>query len=577
MGTDSTSVDTEVLIVGAGPVGLSLANLLALRGTGSIVLEQLDDIIDYPRAIGIDDEALRSIQTMGLIDAALPHTTPQHIMRLVNGRGRLMAEIAPNTDEFGWPRRNAFGQPEMDRELYQGLSRFDDVEVRFGHTLTAIHEEADRVVVDVTGPDGSTSQISARWLAGCEGGRSLTRKHMGVSFEGISPSTRWLVIDMLRDPLGTPNIYLGADPARPYVSVGLPGAVRRFEFMLFDDEPDELAEDPQFIERLLTPHVPDPTGLEIIRRRIFTHHSRVAGNFRQGRLFLVGDAAHLMPVWQGQGYNSGLRDATNLAWKLADVVNGRCDPAILDTYTVERRDHAKAMVDLSTAFGRVVKPTSKAIAGARDVAAEALNLIPAVKQYFVQMKYKPMPRYSEGVVVDGSTFSPGTSGGRLSRLVTAVTSASTKVSPVGTQFPQPRVRTADGQTVLLDEVLGLGWAVVINGSTPEEVFGPADLRTLRRIGARLVTVRPVTQAGVRPSALPGAQVVADVDGTLKRWFDQRPASVVFLRPDRFVGAAGLTQDAPRALAALAVAMHLRAEAPPAQADVTTTVEEGVLA
>ena len=142
---------------------------------------------------------------------------------------------------------------------------------------------------------------------------------MGVSFDGTTSSTRWLVIDCANDPLGHPNSEVGADPARPYVSISIAHGIRRFEFMIHGDESDEEAEDPAFVRRMLAQLVPHPDRVDIIRHRVYTHHSRIAGAFRKGRLMLGGDAAHLMPVWQGQGYNSGIRDAANLGWKLAGV------------------------------------------------------------------------------------------------------------------------------------------------------------------------------------------------------------------------------------------------------------------
>lgn len=122
---------------------------------------------------------------------------------------------------------------------------------------------------------------------------------MGLGFEDESPSTRWLVADVANDPLGTPNVFLGADPKRPYVSIGLPHAVRRWEFLLHDGESEEQVTDPVFVNKLLAEHVPDPSRLTFIRRRVFTHHGRVATSFRKGRQIIAGDAAHLMPVWMG--------------------------------------------------------------------------------------------------------------------------------------------------------------------------------------------------------------------------------------------------------------------------------------
>lgn len=549
-------LDAEVLIVGAGPAGLGLANLLGRQGVRVIVLEQLPELIDFPRGVGLDDESLRSLQTMGLVDKVLPHTTPQHIMRLVNGKGQVIAEIKPGTKEFGWSRRNAFVQPLVDRVLADGLDRFEHVELRFAHAVESIADHGDHVEVGVTTPQGPGT-LRAAYLVGADGGKSRTRKHIGVTFEGQSPSTRWLVVDVNDDPLGTPNVFLGADPRRPYVSLGLPHAIRRFEFMLFDDEPDTLVDDPTFVEGLLKNHVPNPAMLNFIRKRVYTHHSRIAGSFRRGRIFLAGDAAHLMPVWQGQGYNSGMRDSTNLAWKLAAVLRGDCDDALLDTYDIERREHAKAMIDISVAFGRVIKPTNKIVAGLRDATAALLNAAPPVKRYFAEMRYKPMPRYHSGAVVDATTRQPGRSDAALTGTSQPVTSANNKVSPVGTQFIQPRVDTADHSDVLLDELIGANWAVVCWGTNPGQVFSAEDLVTLKALGATLLSLRPVTQLH---NDIPGDGTIVAVDrtGEIKRWFDDRPTPVVFLRPDRFVAAAGLTQDAPALLGSLLTAISFRA-------------------
>ena len=150
---------------------------------------------------------------------------------------------------------------------------------------------------------------------------------------------------------------------------------------------------------MLAQRVPYPERVDVIRHRVYTHHSRIAGAFRRGRLMLAGDAAHLMPVWQGQGYNSGIRDAANLGWKLAAVVNGQAGDALLDTYDVERRKHARAMIDLSTMVGRVISPTNRRVAALRDRVIHAASVVPTLKRYVLEMRFKPMPRYEQGAVV----------------------------------------------------------------------------------------------------------------------------------------------------------------------------------
>lgn len=220
-----------------------------------------------------------------------------------------------------------------------------------------------------------------------------------MSFDGTTSSTRWLVVDIANDPLGHPNSEVGADPERPYASISIAHGIRRFEFMIHADESDEQAEDPEFLTRMLARMVPHPDRVDVIRRRVYTHHSRIAGEFRRGRLLLAGDAAHLMPVWQGQGYNSGIRDAANLGWKLAAVVSGRAGDKLLDTYDMERRKHARAMIDLSTIVGRVISPTNRRVAGARDLLVRSASIVPTLKRYVLEMRFKPMPRYEHGAVV----------------------------------------------------------------------------------------------------------------------------------------------------------------------------------
>ncbi|MFF0813934.1 bifunctional 3-(3-hydroxy-phenyl)propionate/3-hydroxycinnamic acid hydroxylase [Rhodococcus sp. NPDC003318] len=556
----SAVVDCDVVIVGAGPVGLMLANILGMYGRSVTVLEALDDLIDYPRGVGLDDESFRTIQTVGLVDSVRPHTSPQHIMRLVNGAGKVILVNNPQTDEFGWERKHAFIQPEVDRALYNGLSRFDGVQVLFDHRVEQVDEDANSVtaVARTAAADGTVTErrFRAQFLVGCEGGKSPTRKRLGVTFEGESPSTRWLVVDVNNDPLGTPNVFLGADPKRPYVSIGLPHAVRRWEFMLHDGETEEQVTDPAFVNNLLADHVPDPSSLDFIRRRVFTHHGRVASHFRRGRQIVAGDAAHLMPVWMGQGWNSGMRDATNLGWKLASVLSGQADAALLDTFTDERKDHARAMVDLSLTFGKFIKITNPIAAAARDAASTALNLFPQVKSYFADMRFKPMPRYTRGVLADPTTQASGRAGATLTSRLIPVRTANSKVSPVGVQFPQPRVNALTGDNLLLDDAIGNWWSVIVWGNDPTDMLPQASLDKLAALGARLVAVVPETQREWATDGMdPRVLVLGDHTGRLKKWFDDRPTPIVFLRPDRFVAGACLAQHAPATLDAILAAMH----------------------
>ncbi|MDP9822763.1 bifunctional 3-(3-hydroxy-phenyl)propionate/3-hydroxycinnamic acid hydroxylase MhpA [Nocardioides massiliensis] len=560
-----TELDTDVVIIGAGPVGLTLANLLGVRGQRAIVLEARHELIDYPRGVGLDDEAIRTLRTAGLWDQIEQFTVPHHVARLVNGKGQVLATNDPHTEEFGFARKHGFNQPVVDRELAAGLGRFAGTELRFGHRVVGLQDHGDHVVVtaeqlDEAGQVVDIVEVTGRFAVGCEGGRSFTREWMGVAFEGKSPSTRWMVVDIENDPIGAPNVYLGADPQRPYVSIGLPQGIRRWEFMLHDHEPTELAENRDFLNGLLSRFVPDPASLTIINQRTFTHHGRIASSFRQGNVFLAGDAAHLMPVWLGQGWNSGVRDATNLAWKLTAVLRGDADATLLDTYTTERHKHVADMIEVNMAAGSIMK--MKPFGGwVRDRAASALNLVPKWKSYFTELRFKPMPRYAEGVVVDQVSLTPGSARASFKdgRLVPFVDSAGDG-SPVGLQFIQPRVNTAEATGVLLDDVTGDWWSLATWGTDPTTFLSAEDLALVQRHGIRLLSFMPETQrvwAQERYADSPApVTVVGDTSGALKRWFDVRACGLVVLRPDRFVAAAGFNQQASQVLAAIARAASL---------------------
>jgi 3-(3-hydroxy-phenyl)propionate hydroxylase len=515
--------DVDVVVVGAGPVGLTLANILGLQGVRTLVVDERATLIDYPRGVGLDDESLRTFQAIGLVDRILPHTVPNQILRFVDAKRRVLAEMAPPDARFGWPKRNGFVQPLVDAELLSGLDRFEHVDVWWGRPMTSCTETDGAVTVELDGEAGP-KDLRARYVVGCDGGRSTTRRLMGVSFDGTTSPTRWLVVDVANDPLGHPNSEVGADPRRPYASISIAHGIRRFEFMIHANETDEQAEDPAFLSRMLASLVPHPDRVDVIRHRVYTHHSRIAGTFRRGRLLLAGDAAHLMPVWQGQGYNSGIRDAANLGWKLAAVVTGYAEDALLDTYDVERRKHARAMIDLSTMVGRVISPTNRRVAAARDLLVRSASIVPSLKRYVLEMRFKPMPRYEQGAVVHSEPRRTD--------------------SPVGTLFEQPRVDTREHQNALLDDVLGGGFAILCWNNNPREILGATAFANWKALGAKFVAARPLSQLHWTGHDDPDVVVVGDRGGHLKAWFDTHQESVLFLRPDRCIAGACIAQLAP---------------------------------
>ena len=254
-------------------------------------------------------------------------------------------------------------------------------------------------------------------------------------------------------------------------------------------------------------------------------------------MLLAGDAAHLMPVWQGQGYNSGIRDAANLGWKLVAVVKGEANEFLLDTYDAERRKHARAMIDLSTMVGRVISPTNAKLAMLRDRGIRAASVVPTLKQYILEMRFKPMPRYESGAIAYVEPRSP--------------------TSPTGTLFIQPRVDTRDEQNVLLDDVIGPGFAVLAWNNNPRALLGDDTIARWKALGTSFIAVRPMTQLHWTGHDDSEVTVVGDRTGALKSFFDAHAESVLFLRPDRCIAGACIAQLASELSASLFHVLCLR--------------------
>ena len=533
--TPSTlELTTDVAIVGAGPVGLMIANYLGQCGVNVTLVEKLDTLIDNPRAIGLDDESLRTFQAVGLADEVLPHTTPWHAMRFLTPKGRCFADIQPKTDEFGWSRRNAFIQPLADRVLFDGLQRFSNVKVLFSRELSSFEQSDSAVVLNLKDQHGRSERLNARYLIGCDGGNSLVRRSLDISFEGKTAPNQWIVVDIANDPLATPHVYLCCDPVRPYVSAALPHGVRRFEFMVMPGETEAELSKPENMRKLLAKVLPNPDNIELIRSRVYTHNARLAGKFRQGRVLLAGDAAHIMPVWQGQGYNSGMRDASNLAWKLSLVIKGLAADSLLDSYEQERRDHAKAMINLSVLAGHVLAPPKRWQGTLRDGVSWLLNYLPPVKRYFVEMRFKPMPQYTRGALIVPSE----------------------KGSPVGKMFIQPKVLTDAGTTVLLDEVIGENFAIIAWGCDPTWGLTPAQITQWKALGTRFIQVLPDVQLRAPSDAGPDVIRVGDSTGRLKEWFARGTSSIALVRPDRFLAGLAIPQTIDQTCEELARALKV---------------------
>jgi 3-(3-hydroxy-phenyl)propionate hydroxylase len=363
----------DVLIVGMGPVGATLANLLALRSMRVLVLDREPEHYALPRAVQFDGECMRVFQTIG-IDAQLQDdllVVPG--MRFVDAAGRLLVdwsrplELGPH----GWHASYRFHQPNLERALRRRLCSHPTVDIRTSHDVFSLETRDDDVSVwfeDLS--RGKLLSTRARYVIGCDGARSTVRRFMGTELDDLKLHERWLVIDVMvkhaRPDLGDHSVQF-CDPERPATYVRGIGARRRWEIMLRPGEDGAAMSRPENAWALLSKWLrPEEASLE--RAVGYTFHSVVARGWRRGRLMIAGDAAHQTPPFAGQGMCAGIRDAANLAWKLVEVLTGRSNHELLDTYETERSPHVREFIDAALLLGRVIRAT-----GQRGVSGESLQ------------------------------------------------------------------------------------------------------------------------------------------------------------------------------------------------------------
>lgn len=495
-----------VAIVGAGPTGLTLANLLGVYGIECLVIERKAATVHEPRAVSIDDESLRTMQAAGIVEEVFAQTVSGYGSDYYSAAGQCFARVQPTGQPYGYPRRNAFRQPILEQQLRKALGRFPHVATAFEHDLLSFEQDADRVALGVKRPDGSEAEIVCDYLIGCDGASSGTRRAIGTTLGGSSFGERWLIVDLENSPTPSRHTKVFCSPERPCIALPGPDLTRRYEFYLHPDERDEDLLNPEMVQHLLKTHDADP-GSKIVRQVIYTFHARIAERWSKGRVFLAGDAAHLTPPFAGQGMNSGLRDAYNLAWKLAATVRGELGPHLLDTYEVERRDHVGAMIEMALRMGRVMAPRSRMEAFLVQGMFRLLGLYPPARDYIAQMRFKPSPRFVDGFLVPDGRNARKTLVGRL--------------------FPQPQVLLADGQSVPLDNVLGNGFSIVMrSGNTGIMPVTDSALSSLKP--------KTIMIVGDGSSLRPPASGIVVSEKNAQDWSEIPPDHVFLLRPDRYV-------------------------------------------
>jgi 3-(3-hydroxy-phenyl)propionate hydroxylase len=510
---------TEFVVVGAGPVGLLCAILLGRKGWRVTVVERWPSRYPMPRACTIDHEALRILQSAGVMvehsDLFEPSRGERGGYQIRNQDGVLLRAINWNrTSESGWANTNGFYQPDLEGVLETMAGAMPSVDILRGWSAEAISQDPSSVTLTIANLDnGVREAISGRWLIGADGANSVVRELIGIETEDAGFEADWLVVDYepLDDREWDAFVTQYCDPEQPATAVNSGPGRRRFEFMRRNDiTADELGR-VDTAWQLMAPWGISPENARLERHAVYTFRGRWAREWRRDRVLIAGDAAHLMPPFLGQGMCSGLRDAAALAWRLDLLAAGFASDSILDSYGTERSTHVQEIIDEAIAIGRVICELDPQRAAERDAAMLAELADPDARTV-----EPPHPRLGQpSITAEGDS-----NAGRLSL--------------------QGRIEVG-GSVGLFDDLVGGDWELIALGSDPLAAV-PKELASwFARIGGAA-------------TAIGGDEPTRDIDGTYATWFEGHGCTVVLSRPDFYIFGTGDAADSSSLLRTLRAAL-----------------------
>lgn len=496
-------MSVDVIIVGLGPTGATLAALLGQRGLRVAAFDKLSDLYPLPRAIGLDHEVMRIVQEIGIADQVQKHTAPYRPSEYRGMEGQLIKrlDMAPPPFRLGWAPNYVFDQPAFEGIIRTRLSQLESVQVHLEAEVTAQGQDAAGAWIDVRlrGEEQAT-RVTGKYLVACDGGASPIRTRLGIALEDLNFHEPWLVVDAIinddkLDDLPQTQVQY-CEAGRPSTFVVLPGNHRRWEIMLLPG--DSLS--PEFPENELWPLLERwirPGDGKLWRAAAYRFHGLVANEWRQGRILLAGDAAHMTPPFMAQGMAQGLRDAQNLAWKLERVLAGTSPTSLLDTYGEERRPHVVETTLTAIELGRVICERDPELARQRDerLVAEQGGQVRTV------FRQNMIPSLKCGLI---AAYSPG----------------------AGSLFPQPNVRASNFEG-RLDDLTGRGIRVAVVGEL--DAASEAQLLGLLELcGGMLI------QFGSNRSTETPTVRVEELEAVMAPWLASLGQSVVIARPDNYV-------------------------------------------
>ncbi|MET9558454.1 bifunctional 3-(3-hydroxy-phenyl)propionate/3-hydroxycinnamic acid hydroxylase [Streptomyces sp. NPDC006645] len=518
---DAPRSAVDCTVVGGGPVGLLTAVFLGRSGLRVAVVERRPRPYPLPRACTIDHEALRILQAAGLMDDHADLFEPSRGERggyeFRNGEGELLQAIDWNRiAESGWANTNGFYQPDLEAVLERLAAATPGVSVHRGWTFHSLDQDDGGVTAYLapTERPSEAVEVRSRWLIGADGARSAVRAHLAIDVGDSGFEADWLVVDYqpLVEEKWSAFVTQYCDPRQPATAVNSGPGRRRFEFMRREDITAEELGRESTAWRLMAPWGVTPRTARLERHAVYTFRGRWARSWREGNVFLAGDAAHLMPPFLGQGLCAGLRDARALSWRLGMVHRALAAPALLDTYGPERAGHVREIIDEAVAAGRVICELDTDKAAARDAEMRRRAGDPEAAT-----RTPPHPRLG----APSLTAFRQDADGRLA--------------------PQGRVRTA-GQEGLFDDIVGGGWQLISRRGDPTDALSEPERSWFRRIGGVAADVS-------------GRGAVKDLDGVYERWFSEYDCEAFLARPDFYVFTAGRHTDIPRFVSRLHQALR----------------------
>ena len=560
----------DVAIVGLGPTGAVLAHLLGGRGLAVLVLEREPRFYGNARAVYTDDECMRILQWAGVADEVARDMQRDTMIQLVRSDGRKLMQYWSPDRSHGWPVSNFLYQPHLETRLLELLGRHSTVQVLRGRELVDFRQDDEGVELTHQATrsfrfdegsdarteiqvDADSRTVRARYLIGADGGRSTVRETLGIGMDGKSFPQPWLVVDLEVKP-GThalhhqPYFQFVCDPVRPTVNCTQPYPYHRLEFMMMPGQSREELIHPDTVRRLVSRYV-DLDQFEVRRTLVYTFNALITRQWRQGRILLAGDAAHMTPQFIGQGMSAGIRDAANLAWKLDAVLRGHAGEALLDSYGSERHPHVRAMIRIAVLLKNVVSVSNPALAFLRDAILFLGTRTPWLRGWIRTGGFKPKPRYRRGLYLG------------LSR--------GWRTTGAGTLMPQPQVRSFDGKELRLDDLLGTGFVLLGLGVDPRHGLSHASHELLQSLDTRYATLytlggRPQGAAAGEPGAAEGLIEVEEIGQALSGWFRRagfRRNAIAIVRPDHFAFAVVDAARLETAIGALREQLHWQERKP----------------